>query len=113
MSYLEESHPQLELTKKEMLWVKEQVHKQTRVPQIREAQKLDDREFFVSILKIVEKEGHMTKPDIMDLTSWTPSQYGPRMTKLYKDHPGQIKYNKNLKRVDKVKSSKKQENLKV
>jgi len=92
-------------------------NKHTRSPRIREAQKLHDREICASILKIVATEGFMYKKDIIALSAldgdaWTDSQYSTRMTKLYKDHPGQIKYNKNLKRVDKVKSSKKQVKLK-
>jgi len=110
MAYLE-SQSRLELSKEEMLWVKKQYAKQTRSPRIREAQKIVDREYFVSILNIVHEEGHMTKDNILKLTNWTPAQYSTRMTKLIKDHPHQIKYNKNLKRVDKVKSSKRQEKL--
>ena len=55
----------------------------------------------------------MTKNDVLKATGWTLSQYSVRMTKLLKEHKGQIRYNKNLKRIDKVKSTKKQENLKV
>ena len=116
MSY-SESQTRMELSKEEMLWVKKQVAKQTRIPKIREAQKLHDREICASILKIVAKHGFITKKEIIALSAqdgdaWTDSQYSTRMTKLLKDHPGQIKYNKNLKRIDKVKSSKNQEKLK-
>ncbi len=112
MSFLE-SQANLELTKEDILWVKKQRAKQSRSPRIREVQKKDDRENYVSILKIVAKEGHMYKKDIMDITGWTLSQYSTRMTKLYKEHKGQIKYNKNLKRIDKVTNPKKQEKLKL
>ena len=87
-------------------------NKHTRSPRVREVQQQEDREYYVSILKIVAMEGFMYKKDIMDLTGWTDSQYGPRMTKLLKDHSAVIKYNKNLKHIDKVKSTKKQEKLK-
>jgi len=111
MSYLE-SQTRLELSKEEMLWVKKQYAKHSRAPRIREVQKKDDREDCRSILKIIASEGHMTKDDILQTTGWTLSQYNVRMTKLYNEHKGQIKYNKNLKRIDKVKSSKNQEKLK-
>ncbi len=112
MSYLE-SQPTREIPTYLFDFMMNLYNKHTRRPRVREVQQQEDRGYYVSILKIVELEGHMYKKDIMDLTGWTLSQYGPRMTKLYKEHKGQIKYNKNLKRVDKVKSSKKQENLKV
>ncbi len=117
MSYLEPK-VSTELPVEVYNWVMDQYKKDTRSPRIREEQKLHDREICASILKIVDREGFMTKQAIIDLSSldgdaWTLSQYSTRMTKLIKDHPHQIKYNKNLKRIDKVKSSKPQEKLKL
>ena len=109
MAYLES---RLEFSQEAIAHYMRQFNKLQRRPKIREVQQTEDRENCASILKLVGMEGYMTKDDIREITGWTLSQYSTRMTKLIKDHPHQIKYNKNLKRIDKVKSSKNQEKLK-
>ncbi len=110
MAYLES---RLEFSQEAIAHYMRQFNKLQRRPKIREVQQTEDRENCITILKLVEMEGFMKKDDVLKTTGWTLSQYSIRMTKLLKDHQGQIKYNPNLKRIDKVKSSKKQENLKL
>ncbi len=116
MSYLE-TKPRIEFSQEAIEHYMRQFNKLQRRPKIREYQRTHDKVVCAEILKTIHREGSMTKKAIIELSNgldgeWTLAQYSTRMTKLKKDNPGQIKYNKNLKYWDEVKSSKKQEKLK-
>ncbi len=103
--------PELEITREDILFLKELRAKKERKPRLREVQREELKQNKYHVLKVIALKGKYPKNEIMESTGWSNSQYGHYMTELYRENSAVIKYNSSLKWPIRIGNPKKQEKL--